>query len=134
MVYTINFLQAFWDLVGEDLVHVLNMTKYGEVGSINPSARLGLFKLILKITNHLQPKDWHPLTTLNVVYKVLAKTLAMRIKFLVSLPVHGNPFGFIHNHNIYETVLKAITFVDYAISPNKVFILLNVDLENDYDR
>lgn len=43
----------------------------------------GLIRLIPKSARKEDPKDWRPITLLNVSYKMVAKALANRIKILL---------------------------------------------------
>lgn len=71
---------------------------------------------------------------LNYPYKVLAKLLANKMKFLLLQGIHNIQFRFIHNQSIQELDLNMLLSIDLAVAHNKSFILLILDLEKAYDR
>lgn len=92
----------------------------------------GLIKLVPKGDARFSPKDWQPILLLNVAYKVLAKILA-EDKIILARTVHGRQFGFLPGRIIHEAIFNTLLVMDYAISQNKRFMLVNIDLEKAYD-
>lgn len=63
-----EFYLAFWDVLGADLVEVLNASL--DSGCLPLSQRGALISLIFKKGNRLEHKNWRPISLLNVDYKL----------------------------------------------------------------
>ena len=75
------FFQKYWDVVGNDLIcmvlNVLNMNM--SISSINRTN----ITLVPKINNPSKMTDFRPISLSNVVYKLIAKVLANRLKVVL---------------------------------------------------
>ena len=47
--------------------------------------------------------EWHPITLLNDVSKVVAKTIAIRLRSMLP-SIHGTHFGFIQDKSIFYNI------------------------------
>jgi hypothetical protein len=72
------FYQAYWDTIDNDVTnYVLNILKYnGDPGNINHT----YLCLIPKIKNPTLPSDFRPIALCNVIFKIVTKTIANRLK------------------------------------------------------
>ncbi|KAJ8352436.1 hypothetical protein SKAU_G00239120 [Synaphobranchus kaupii] len=80
---------AFWEIMGEDLVEVLN--ELGKQGKMPSSMREGIIHLLYKKGDRKELGNWRPVTLLCVDCKVLGKVLANRAK---GLPWRRTRLGF----------------------------------------
>ncbi|MCO5609773.1 hypothetical protein L7F22_064005 [Adiantum nelumboides] len=99
-----------------------------------PNFSQGLIKLIPKGQDRLEIRNYRPLTMLNSVYKVMAKALALRIKYVVNQVVHPKQFGFVQGRSIHEAILNVITAIDWAAEQDQDYVMINMDLQKAYDR
>ena len=67
-----EFYIKFWPSLGTDLVNVLNSCYFSGVMSL--TQRRGLISLIFKKGDRLDPRNWRPITLLNVDYKLAARS------------------------------------------------------------
>ncbi|MCO5584752.1 hypothetical protein L7F22_038684 [Adiantum nelumboides] len=125
-------LQEMIEYAGQDLCDLLN--HWRKEGSIQPNFNQGLIKLIPKGQDRLEIRNYRPLTMLNSVYKVMAKALALRIKYVVNQVVHPKQFGFVQGRSIHEAILNVITAIDWAAEQDQDYVMINMDLEKAYDR
>ena len=72
------FFQKFWHIVGEDVIaavlSVLNL------GYLLQKINFTHIVLIPKVPNHRKMTDFRPISLCNVVYKIISKVLANRLK------------------------------------------------------
>ncbi|MCO5576650.1 hypothetical protein L7F22_030465 [Adiantum nelumboides] len=125
-------LQEMIEYAGQDLCDLLN--HWRKEGSIQPNFNQGLIKLIPKGQDRLEIRNYRPLTMLNSVYKVMAKALALRIKYVVNQVVHPKQFGFVQGRSIHEAILNVIIAIDWAAEQDQDYVMINMDLEKAYDR
>ena len=72
--FPVEFYLWFWDVLGADLVSVLNSCFLS--GSLALSQRRGIITLSFKKGDHLDPQNWRPITLLNVDYKITSRMIA----------------------------------------------------------
>ena len=76
-----EFYLKFWPVVGADLVSVLNSCC--DSGSL--SQRRGVISLSFKKGDRLDPRNWRPITLLNVNYKLASRAIAGRLLKVIHL-------------------------------------------------
>ncbi len=62
----------------------------------------GMITLILKSGDHSKLGNWHPITLLGSIYKILAKTLAKRIQEFLPLVIRSNQTSFVEGRSILD--------------------------------
>ncbi len=62
----------------------------------------GMITLIPKLGDHSKLGNWRPITLLESIYKILAKTLARRIQEFLPLVIKTNQTGFIEGRSILD--------------------------------
>ena len=70
----VEFYVKFWDVLGPDLVSVLNSCL--DSGSLALSQRRGIISLSFKKGNRLDPRNWRPLTLPNADHKLASYAIA----------------------------------------------------------
>ena len=72
-----EFYVTFWELLGQDLVDVLNYAHYS--GSMSSSQRRGLITLLHKKGERTDRSNWRPISLLSVDYKIASRAIALRL-------------------------------------------------------
>jgi len=80
-----EFYLKFWSVLGPDLVNVLNSCF--DTGCPSLSQRRGIISLSFKKGDRLDPKNWRPISLLNVDYKLAARVIAGRLSEVIHLVV-----------------------------------------------
>ena len=80
-----EFYVKFWDVIGSDLVTVLNSCF--DAGFLASSQRGGVISLSFKKGDRLDPRNWQPVSLLNVDYKLAARVLARPLLKVIHLVV-----------------------------------------------
>ena len=80
-----EFYVKFWDLLGADLVCVLN-SSYRD-GCLSVSQRSGVIFLSFKKGDRLDIRNWRPISLLNVDYKLASRVIAGRLLKVIDLVV-----------------------------------------------
>lgn len=83
-----EFYLKFWDTIGPDLVSVLNSCYLSS--SLSLSQRRGIIFLSFKKGDHLDPRNWRPISLLNVDYKLASRSIAGRLLRVIHLVVNPN--------------------------------------------
>lgn len=69
--------------------------------------------LILKVYNHDSMRDLRPISICNIVYKILAKVLANRMKRVIFKCISEEQSAFIEGRSIIENALIASEIIHY---------------------
>ncbi|KAK6124264.1 hypothetical protein DH2020_042016 [Rehmannia glutinosa] len=129
------FFQKNWDLIGSDLVNVVldtlnngkSITEYNDTNII----------LIPKVTKPSRIADYRPISLCNVVYKVVTKTLANRLKRALSSLISEEQSAFIPGRLISDNILVAFETIHTIRSKTRGkegLMGLKLDLSKAYDR
>ena len=123
----LEFYDAFWDLLGKDLVNVFNASL--EAGLLPLSQREALIALIFKKGDCLDHKNWRPISLLNVDYKLCARVLAGRLLKVIASAVAPDQTCGVPGRYIGENVAFLHDVVELANEYNLPVALLSLDQE-----
>ena len=127
-----EFYLKFWDLLGEDLVCVLNSSFRS--GCLSISQRRGVISLSFKKGDRLDIRNWRPISLLNVDYKLAARAIAGRLLKVIHLVVARDQTCGVPGRFIGENVAFLRDVVDFATFSNSPVALLSLDQERAFDR
>ena len=127
-----EFYLKFWNVLGGDLVQVLNLCYCS--GSLSSSQRRGVISLVFKKGDRLDARNWRPISLLNVDYKLAARALAGRLLKVIHLVVHQDQTCGVPGRYIGENVALLRDVVDYASSHMVPAVILSLDQEKAFDR
>ena len=130
--FPMEFYVKFWPLLGSDLVLVLNSCF--ERGSLALSQRRGIISLSFKKGDCLDPRNWRPITLLNVDYKIAARAIAGRLLKVIHLVVASDQTCGVPGRYIGENVALLRDVVSYATESNTPVAILSLDQEKAFDR
>ena len=127
-----EFYLKFWDVIGADLVSVLNSCL--DSGSLSLSQRRGVISLSFKKGDRLDPRNWRPITLLNVDYKLAARVIAGRLLKVIHFVVDKDQTCGVPGRFIGENVALLRDVVEYASSSGTPIAVLSLDQEKAFDR
>jgi len=81
-------------------------------------------------------KDWRPIALCNVLYKIIAKVLANRLKLVLDKCISDNQSAFVPGRSILDNAMAAIEIVHYMKTKskgNKYDAALKLDISKAYD-
>jgi hypothetical protein len=103
-------------------------------GILYQDLQQGTIKLIPKKADKRRITDWRPLTMLQVVYKLIAKLLAVRLTTYLPLVVSLQQTGFVPGRNILENISIVYLLKDWAEQHQYPTLFLSLDFEIAFDR
>lgn len=127
-----EFYLKFWDVLGCDLVSVLNSCL--DAGCLSLSQRRGIISLSFKKGDRLDPCNWRPITLLNVDYKLAARVIAGRLLKVIHLVVSSDQTCGVPVRFIGENVALLRDVVEFASSSGVPTAILSLDQEKAFDR
>lgn len=105
------FYQRFWDLCGPDVY--MAACQWLDSGMLPEMMRDTNIVLIPKFDNPGSMKDMRPISLCNVVYKIVAKVLANRLKDVLPKCISIEQSAFIEGRSILDNALIANEVIHY---------------------
>ena len=127
-----EFYQAFWSILGADLVRILNLAY--ESGELSVSQRRGLIVVLYKKGDKLETKNWRPISLLNCDYKIATRAIAGRLLRVIASVVSPDQTCGIPGRTIGENLSTLRDLVDYAEEEDIPVALPSLDQEKAFDR
>lgn len=106
-----TFYQRFWDICGVDVIAACK--KWIDDGVIPQEINDTNIVLIPKCDNPSSMRDLRPISLCNVIYKILAKTLANRLAKVISVCISEEQSAFISGRSIVDNALIATELLHY---------------------
>mgnify|MGYP004706984917 FL=1 len=105
------FFQKFWHVVKSDLIAAIR--SFFHSSHMPKSWNHTVISLIPKTQNPTNLKSYRPISLCNVVYKVISKILANRLKKVLSYCVSKNQAAFIPGKQILDNVILSHEYLHY---------------------
>ena len=100
--FPVEFFLAFFDLLGEEVVNLVEDARLAR--RVLPLLNSTFITLILKIYKPTTFVDFHPISLYNLIYKLIAKVVALHLKPFLDLSISPQQFGFLKNRQIIEPI------------------------------
>jgi hypothetical protein len=132
--FNVTFYLAAWSWIGDDVTALIN--KFYLTGILPPRLNDTQIALIpKKLACHL-PSDYRPISLCNVIYKLIAKSLANRLKCHLPDYVHPSQQAFIEGRRISNNIIIAQEIAhSFSLSSwNSQDFMIKIDLAKAFDR
>ncbi|XP_031124298.1 uncharacterized protein LOC116027009 [Ipomoea triloba] len=130
-----GFFQQYWDILGRDVVNFCET--FRQTKSLPPGANNTHIVLIPKVAKPTSMTELRPIALCNVLYKILSKALANRIKPLLNCLVSESQCAFVPGRLISDNLLLAYEIQHYLkrkSQGNNGMMGLKLDMSKAYDR
>ena len=127
-----EFYLKFWNVLGADLVAVLNSCF--DYGSLSLSQRRGVISLSLKKGGRLDPRNWRPIPLLNVDYKIASRVIVGHLLNVIHLVVDRDQTCEVPGRFIGENGALLRDVVDFAFFSDTPVAVLSLYQKKAFDR
>ena len=128
------FYQKYWHIVGDSVV--LAVLDFLNNGNMLPDINHTNIVLILKVQNPKRMSEFRPISLCNVIYKIISKVLANRLKQVLPQIISFIQSAFVPGLLITDNVLVAYKTLHtmHARKKGKKGVALKLDISKAYDR
>lgn len=130
-----GFYHHFWDMCGKEVFQA--GCEWLANGVFPPHLNSTNIALIPKGESQASMKDWRPIALCNVVYKIVAKVLANRLKGVLNKCISTSQSAFVPGRSILDNAIVAIEVIHYMKAKAKGTqgdVALKLDISKAYDR
>ena len=128
----VDFYKVFWNDIKTHFMNAVNLAF--EKGLLSLSQRQGTITLLPKKGKDcLYLKNWRPISLLNADYKLISKTIALRIKSVLLKLIHSDQSGFVPGRYIGENINTMLNLLDYTEMEDIPALLVFIDFEKAFD-
>ena len=128
------FFQSQWNTIGDSVcAMVSNIFNFPEkVRDINQT----FISLIPKVAHPESVKHFRLISLCNVIYKVVTKIIANRLRPIMPVIIAPTQCGFICNRSSSHNIIVAQEVIHKmrAVKGKRGFMSIKIDLEKAYDR
>lgn len=127
-----EFYRASWPIIKQDFV--VAVQSFFMYGLLPRGVNATILTLIPKHDNAKEIKNYRPISCCNILYKVISKVLANRLKVLLLELIEPNQCAFVKGRLLLENVLLATELVkDYHKLSIKARSVLELDIPKAFD-
>jgi hypothetical protein len=133
--FTAGFFQKNWETMGVEVCRAVLDTLNS--GSMPPYLNMTHIVLIPKIKDPVKVTDFRPINPCNVLYKLISKVLANRLKKVLPSIISPTQSAFIPGRLISDNILAAyetLHTMHSRMSGKKGFMVVKIDMSKAYDR
>jgi hypothetical protein len=133
--FSASFYQHSWSMVRKDVCNAV--LQFLNNGHFDREINATNIALVPKKKNPSHLTDFRPISLCNVVYKLIAKVLANRLKKVLGEIISPNQSAFIPGRLITDNVLiafEALHTMDSRLTGKEGYMALKLDMSKAYDR
>ncbi|KAJ9547121.1 hypothetical protein OSB04_019664 [Centaurea solstitialis] len=130
--YSSKFFKSAWSVIGKDVLIAVHNFFYS--GRLLSELNHTLLCFIPKVPNATRVTDFRPISCCNVLYKVISKVVAERMKPYLSQLIGPDQSAFIPGRRISDNILMAHELVaGYQRNSGRPRCAFKIDLRKAYD-
>eukprot|EP00253_Pinus_taeda_P028075 PITA_28075 len=130
--FTINFYKACRKIVKNDIWEIVE--DLGRSKTILKSLNSTFIALVPKVEEANTPKKFRPIALCNVIYNIISKVIANRLKMILPGIISQEQSGYVEGRQILDNILLAYEMIHSLHSRKAAGMLMQLDLSKAYDK
>eukprot|EP00253_Pinus_taeda_P001418 PITA_01418 len=130
--FNVDFFKFCWNIVKKDILRVVEDSRLNK--TILKALNTSFNALISKQDNAQTLEKYRPIALCNVIYKVISKVVANRLKPLLPTIISGEQSGYVEGRQILDNIIQAHEVVHLLTSKKKVGMIMQLDIAKAYDK
>ncbi|PKU79785.1 Putative ribonuclease H protein [Dendrobium catenatum] len=128
--FTYAFYRKSWHIIGLQVFNAVG--NFFSTGSLPRGVKATAIALIPKCSHASNLSDFRPISLCNVLYKIVAKVIANRLKVTLQHIIHESQSGFIANRCSTDNIILAAELLRDFKGKNKMFCA-KLDIKKAFD-
>jgi hypothetical protein len=128
----IEFYQTCWEVVKHDIIQLF-ADFHAETVNIS-RINYGIITFLPKKSDASTIQQYIPICLLNCIYKLITKTMTIRIEKVAERLIHSNQSAFMKGRNIMSGIMILHEILHETKKRKHLGIVLKLDFENAYDK
>jgi len=124
--FTIKFYKAYWEIVKSDVWDMVEDSWHSS--SILKSINSTFLALIPKEEEANTPAKFRPIALCNVIYKIISKVIANRLKPILPCLISEEKSGYVEGRQILDNILLAQEMIHTHQSRKIAGMMMQLDL------
>ena len=129
--FNFKFIQHNWEVIEDDIFKAVRL--FQVTGRIPKGCNASFITLVPKVKDPLKIEQYRPIALVGVLYKIIAKLLACRIKKVLPSVIDESQSAFLKERGMLDSVLLANEVLEDLKRRGKRGVCLKVDYEKAYD-
>jgi len=132
--YSLGFYHQFWNLCSDNIFK--ECCGWLDTSQFPPDLNITNIALVPKGSMQVSMKDWRPIALCNVLYKIISKVLANRMKIVLPNCIFDNQSAFVPGHSILDKDMVAIEVLHFMKAKTRGedrYVALKLDISKAYD-
>ncbi|GKV32054.1 hypothetical protein SLEP1_g40687 [Rubroshorea leprosula] len=130
--FNFGFVKNVWELIRVDVIRFLH--EFHKNGKLVRGLNTSFIVLVPKVDNPQKIEEYRPISLIGVMYKILAKLLANRLKVVLDGIVGEQQMAFIRGRQLMDGVVVANEVIDDVKKKRKETFLFKIDFEKAFDK
>jgi hypothetical protein len=130
--FIVDFSKACWEIVKYDVYRVVEDSR--RTTSILKALNATMITLIPKENETKTPDRYRPIALCNVVYKIISKVIANRLKPLLPTLISQEQAGFVEGRQTMDNIMHAHELIHTLKFHKRGGMIIQLDLEKSYDK
>ncbi|GKU89448.1 hypothetical protein SLEP1_g3583 [Rubroshorea leprosula] len=130
--FNFRFIKEMWEVIKPEVVAFIQ--EFHKHGRIVRGANASFVVLIPKTENPQRIEEYRPISLIGVMYKIIAKLLANRLRKVLTKVIGEQQMAFIGGRQLVDGVIIANEVIDEVKRKKKSCFIFKVDFEKAYDK
>jgi len=130
--FTVTFFHKFWDILKDEVLHLVESSRIDR--KVLPAFNSTFITLLPKAEGANHPSKFRPISLCNVIYKIITKVIANRLKPIMNLLIAPEQSGFVEGRQILDGIIlihEVTHSLKHSTTPG---MLIKLDLSKAYDK
>ena len=130
--FTIEFFKACWPIIKADLLNLVR--NFHRTKKVLPAINATFLTLIPKSDQADSPDKFRPIALCNVLYKILSKLMASRLKSVLPSIISQEQTGYVEGRQITDSIILTQEVLHSLKTKRTPGMLIQLDLSKAFDK